>query len=64
MQVLRAGQVFDGEAFRGPADVVVDGTEVREVCAPGDYAEGVVVDDLGSDATILPGLIDAHSHLT
>lgn len=64
MHVLRAGQVFDGERFRGSSDVVVDDATVLAVTEPGAYAAHVTIDDLGPDATILPGLIDAHSHLT
>ncbi len=67
MQVLRAGQVFDGERFvgsRGSAvDVVLDGDTVVRLGPPQDYASEVTVRDLG-DATVLPGLVDGHQHLT
>lgn len=61
--MLRAGQVFDGERFLGAADVAVDGGRVVGVGPPQDYASGVTVEDLG-EATVLPGLVDAHQHLT
>ena len=63
MHVLRAGQVFDGERFLGAADVALDGRTVVGVGPPQEYASTVTVEDLG-DATILPGLVDAHQHLT
>jgi imidazolonepropionase-like amidohydrolase len=64
MLVLRAGQVFDGERSRGAAGVLIqDGkiTDLDTSCAqPPDGAEVV---DFGSDACLLPGLIDTHVHL-
>jgi imidazolonepropionase-like amidohydrolase len=63
MHVLRAGQVFDGERFLGAADVAIDGGTVVGVGPPQEYASEVTVEDLG-DATVLPGLVDAHQHLT
>lgn len=57
---LRAGQVFDGLAFRGPGEVVVDS---GVVVAVGRAAGDVPVVDLGTDATLLPGLVDPHVHL-
>lgn len=63
MQVLRAGQVFDGERFVGAADVVIDGGTVVAVGPPREYASEVTVEELG-DVTVLPGLVDAHQHLT
>ncbi len=62
--VLRAGQVFDGERFLGERDVVIEDGTIREVTTPGSYAADVTVRDLGSSATLLPGLIDAHVHLS
>ncbi|GAA6526040.1 amidohydrolase family protein [Intrasporangium sp. DVR] len=63
MHVIRARQVFDGRQFRGAADLVLDGPNVVGVRTPSEYASAVVVEDLG-DVTILPGLVDAHQHLT
>ena len=63
MQVIRAQQVFDGEHFLGPGDVVVDGPNIVAVNSPMEYAADVPVEDLG-DVTVLPGLVDAHQHLT
>ena len=63
MQVIRADQVFDGERFLGRTDVVLDGPNVVAVQDPTEYASEVVVEDLGA-VTVLPGLVDAHQHLT
>ena len=63
MQVIRARQVFDGERFVGAADVVMRDGTIVEVAPPGEHASGVAVEDLG-DVTVLPGLVDAHQHLS
>jgi len=61
--VIRAARMFDGRGgtATGPAIVVVrDG---RIVAIGGAVPPGAKVIDLG-DATLLPGFIDAHTHLT
>jgi imidazolonepropionase-like amidohydrolase len=63
MEVLRAGQVFDGERFLGTTDIAIDDGTVVDVGPPGAYASDVTVEELG-DVTVLPGLVDAHQHLT
>ncbi len=63
MQVIRARQVFDGERFVGAADVVLDDGAVIEVGPPREHASDVTIEDLG-DVTVLPGLVDAHQHLS
>lgn len=63
MRVIRAAQLFDGERFLGPSEVLVDGAKVVAVIAPSDHSSDVEVEDLG-DATVLPGLVDAHQHLS
>ncbi|MDG2262833.1 MAG: amidohydrolase family protein [Actinomycetota bacterium] len=57
---LTADQVFDGEAFLGRADVILDDGKI--VAAGPDLRSDLVSTDLGS-ATILPGLVDCHQHL-
>jgi imidazolonepropionase-like amidohydrolase len=63
--VVRPGLLLDvvtGELLAGRA-VVIDGQRIAEVTAAGDApAEGPLVVDL-PEHTVLPGLIDCHTHL-
>ena len=62
--VLRAAAMLDvvkGQMVR-PAVLVVEGGRIRSV-GPGQLPAGARTVDLG-DMTLLPGLIDAHTHLT
>jgi len=62
--VLRAAAMLDvvkGQVVR-PAVLVVEGGRIRSV-GPGQLPAGARTVDLG-DMTLLPGLIDAHTHLT
>lgn len=64
MLAIRTAYVFDGEQFAaGPATVLVDGSTILGI-EPGhpDLPTGTDVLDAG-DATVLPGLIDSHTHL-
>ena len=64
MLVLRAGQVFDGERMLGQATVVTQDGRISDLDTSGaPPPEGAEVADFGSDACLLPGLIDAHVHL-
>ena len=64
--VLKAARLFDGKSdslIRGGV-VVVEGKTIKAVGATGlAVPEGATVIDLG-DATLCPGFIDAHTHLT
>ncbi|OGF18241.1 MAG: hypothetical protein A2W00_08420 [Candidatus Eisenbacteria bacterium RBG_16_71_46] len=64
--VIHAAHLIDGRSntARGPAWVVVSGDTIESVhyAAPTDLAALEVV-ELG-DATLLPGLIDCHTHLS
>ncbi|WP_404387288.1 amidohydrolase family protein [Humibacillus xanthopallidus] len=62
MRALRASQAFDGERFIGPVDVVIEDGRVIEVSPARERAD-VVIEHLG-DVTVLPGLVDAHQHLS
>jgi imidazolonepropionase-like amidohydrolase len=62
--VVRAARMFDPVtgSVTGPVVVVVEGDRIREV-NPGAEPAGAAIIELG-DATLLPGLIDMHTHLT
>ncbi|HEX4441266.1 MAG TPA: amidohydrolase family protein [Thermoanaerobaculia bacterium] len=63
--VLRAARLFDGrtESVVANAAVVVQGDRILAAGPGVAVPAGAAVVDLG-DATILPGFIDAHTHLT
>ncbi|HEV8255249.1 MAG TPA: amidohydrolase family protein [Vicinamibacteria bacterium] len=63
--VLRAARLFDGrgDATVKDAVVIVEGDRIRSVGARLAVPAGATVIDLG-DATLLPGFIDAHTHVT
>ncbi len=63
--VLKAARMFDGKsnAIVKPGLVVVSGGRIVGVGAAAAIPAGAETIDLG-DATLLPGFIDAHTHLT
>src|SRR5271155_3389581 len=63
--VLKAARMFDGksDALVKPGLVVVTDGKIAGVGSSAAIPAGAEVIDLG-DATLLPGLIDAHTHLT
>jgi imidazolonepropionase-like amidohydrolase len=63
--VLRAARLIDGSGAApiGPAMVRIDDERIAEVGSNIRIPAGARVVDLG-DATLLPGLIDLHTHLT
>ena len=62
---IRAARLFDGKAEAAVADgvVIVQGSRISAVGSRLAIPPGAQVIDLG-DATILPGFIDAHTHVT
>nr|WP_240438315.1 amidohydrolase family protein [Streptomyces acidiscabies] len=62
---LRAGHVFDGVRVRPSGTVLVEDGVILDVdCTGAEPPEHAAVTDFGPDAWLLPGLIDAHVHLT
>lgn len=61
--VLKAARLFDGKSDHAvsPGTVVISGDKITAIGGP--VPSGATMIDLG-DATLLPGFIDAHTHLT
>jgi imidazolonepropionase-like amidohydrolase len=63
--VLKASAMFDGktDTLITPGFIVISGDHITAIGAHSVIPVGAEVIDLG-DATLLPGFIDAHTHLT
>jgi imidazolonepropionase-like amidohydrolase len=63
--VLRAARLFDGKSanLQQPGVVVVTGSRIEAVGPQSAIPPNAMVLDLG-DATLLPGFMDAHTHLS
>src|ERR1700759_2736618 len=61
--VLKAARMFDGHEMRTPGLVVVSGSRIFAVGPGAATPAGAQVIDFG-DATLSPGFIDAHTHLS
>lgn len=61
--VLKAARMFDGHRMTTPALVVVSGASILGVGPEAPVPAGAQVLDFG-DATLSPGFIDAHTHLS
>ncbi len=60
--ILRAGTVLDGRGgVQHNVDIVVVGSRIERIAPRGPLPAGARILDLG-DRTVLPGLIDAHTH--
>jgi len=62
--VIKAARLFDGRSDKitSPALVVIQGDRIVAASSGAALPQGTQVIDLG-DATLLPGLIDSHTHL-
>jgi imidazolonepropionase-like amidohydrolase len=61
--VLKAARMFDGVKLSSPGVVVVTGNRITAVGATAGIPPGAEILDFG-DATLSPGFIDAHTHIT
>jgi imidazolonepropionase-like amidohydrolase len=61
LHAARLLQVDTGTLLR-PGEILIEGDRIRAVGTSVDHPQGAKIIDLG-DATLLPGLIDAHIHL-
>jgi imidazolonepropionase-like amidohydrolase len=59
--VIKAARLFTGTKMQTPGVLVIGGDKIVSMNA-GDAGSGAAVIDLG-DATIMPGLIDCHTHI-
>jgi imidazolonepropionase-like amidohydrolase len=64
LTVLHAAHILDVLAGKvlSPGEILIEGERITETGPKVDHPAGAVVIDLG-DATLMPGLIDAHVHL-
>lgn len=60
--VLRAARMFTGHKLQTPGVLVVEGDKIVSMHT-GDASDEATIIDLG-DATLMPGLIDCHTHVS
>lgn len=62
--VIKAGRLLDPRTGNvlAPAAVLIEGDRIRQLGPPAQIPAGAKIIDLGT-ATLLPGLIDGHTHL-
>jgi imidazolonepropionase-like amidohydrolase len=59
--VLKAARLFDGRSLQTPGVLVISADRIVSM-RDGDAGSGAAIVELG-DATIMPGLIDCHTHI-
>jgi imidazolonepropionase-like amidohydrolase len=59
--VLKAARLFNGQAMQSPGILVISGERIVSM-HEGDAGSGATIVELG-EATIMPGLIDCHTHI-
>ena len=61
---LKVGRMFDGKSrtFRQNVCIIVKGTKIADIRAGSEPPVGATIVDL-SNMTVMPGLIDAHTHI-
>jgi imidazolonepropionase-like amidohydrolase len=64
LTVLHAAHLLDVAAGKlvSPGEILIEGSRIKEVGEHVSHPSGATVIDLG-EATLMPGLIDAHTHL-
>lgn len=61
---IKAGRMFDGKSrtFRQDVSIIIKGTKIAAIRTGFEPPAGATVVDL-SEMTVMPGLIDAHTHI-
>jgi len=62
--LIQNARVFDGESenLSRPTSILIEGGVIKEIGAPANAADDVVVIDAG-DRVVMPGMINAHAHV-
>jgi len=62
--LLHAARVFDGNAFKTNTSVLVENGKIARIGSRESFQSGAVTEIDLSDATLLPGSIELHGHLS